>query len=167
MVHQVRAWWWQTTRVSLAENPSHDGEWVSLPEAASRLGLHRTAVNTMILDGRLRGERVGPYWRVRREVFEDFAAGYRRPPNVPVPKRDPDGLPPVAERALRWLARWGAASTGELREVMSDAPGNIRKATDILRRRHFAQRDRDGIWRLTHAGSAVAERRGYFDLSDA
>lgn len=121
----------------------------------------------MILDGRLRGERVGPYWRVRREIFENFASTYQRPPNVPVPSRDPDVLPPVAERALGWLARWGAASTAELGEVMSDAPGNIRKATDILRRRHFAERDRDGIWRLTDAGSAVAQRRGYLDLSDA
>lgn len=140
---------------------------MGLPEAARRLGVHRTAVNTMILDGRLRGERVGPYWRVSREVFEKFAASYRRPPNVPVPKKDPDGLPPVANRALQWLARWCAATTGELREVMADDPGNIRKATDILRRRDLAQRDRDGSWRLTAAGAALAARRGYLDLSDA
>ena len=153
--------------MSLAESQSQEGEWVGLPEAARRLGVHRTAVNTMILDGRLRGERLGPNWRVRREVFEEFAAGYRRPPNAPTPKRNPDGLPPVADRALRWLARWGAATTGELREVMTDDPGNIRKATDILRRRDLAKRERDGSWRLTDAGDALAARHGYLDLSDA
>lgn len=121
----------------------------------------------MILDGRLQGERVGPYWRVKRELFEDFAASYRRPPNVPVPKKDPDGLSPVADRALQWLARWCAATRGELREVMADDPGNIRKATDILRGRDLAQRDHDGSWRLTAAGEALAARRGYLDLSDA
>jgi excisionase family DNA binding protein len=140
---------------------------MSLPEAANRLGVHRTAVNAMILDGRLNGERSGPYWRVRRDVFEAFAASYSRPPNVPVPTRDADALPPVAERALEWLARWEAASTTELREVMPDAPGNIRKATDILRRRNLAERDATGTWRLTAEGAATAERRGLLDLSEA
>jgi excisionase family DNA binding protein len=140
---------------------------MSLPEAASRLGVHRTAVNAMILDGRLTGERSGPYWRVRRDVFEEFAANYSRPPNVPVRRRDADTLPPVAQRALGWLARWEAASTTELREVMSDAPGNIRKATDILRRRNLAERDAAGIWRLTDDGAAIAARRGLLDLSEA
>ena len=121
----------------------------------------------MILDGRLCGERVGPYWRVRRDVLEAFAAGYRRPPNVPVPRRDPDELPPVADRVLRWLARWGTAATRELHEVMTDDPGNIRKATDILRRRDLAHREHDGSWCLTDAGEALAARRGYLDLSDA
>lgn len=153
--------------MSFADGQLQDGEWVGLPEAARRLGVHRTAVNSMILDGRLQGERVGPYWRVSREVFEEFAANYRRPPNVPVPKRDPDDLPPVANRALEWLARWSAATTSELREVMADDPGNIRKATDILRGRSLAQRDQDGWWRLTAAGRAFALRRGYLDLSDA
>ncbi len=140
---------------------------MSLPEAANRLGVHRTAVNAMILDGRLSGERAGPYWRVRRAVLEEFAANYSRPPNVPVPNRDADTLPPVAERALGWLARWEAASTTELREVMSDAPGNIRKATDILRRRKLAERDVAGTWRLTDNGAALAIRRGFLDLSEA
>ncbi len=140
---------------------------MSLPEAANRLGVHRTAVNAMILDGRLNGERSGPYWRVRRDVFEEFASNYSRPPNVPVPKRDADTLPPVAERALGWLARWEAASTTELREVMSDAPGNIRKATDILRQRNLAERDAGGTWRLTDDGTATAVRRGLLDLSEA
>jgi excisionase family DNA binding protein len=153
--------------MSLADQTLPDGEWMSLPEAADRLGVNRTAVNAMILDGRLSGERAGPYWRVHREVFEEFAASYRRPPNVPVPRRDPEAMPPVAERALGWLARWEAASTTELREVMSDAPGNVRKATDILRRRNLAVRDAAGTWRLTDAGAALAMRRGYLDLSEA
>lgn len=139
---------------------------MSLPEAADRLGVNRTAVNAMILDGRLVGERAGPYWRVRRDVFEEFASTYRRPPNVPVPTRDPDALPPVAARAMRWLGRWDAASTSELREVMSDAPGNIRKATDILRRRGLAERDATGTWRLTDAGVAFAARCGLLDRSE-
>jgi len=79
---------------------------------------------------------------------------------VPVPRRDPNALPPVAERALSWLARWGSATTTELREVMTDAPGNIRKATDILRSRGLAQRNDDGVWSLTQNGVAVANRRG-------
>ena len=143
--------------MSFAEPLSADSEdWISLPEAARLLGVHRTAVNTMILDGRLDGERVGPYWRVRRDVFDAFAATYVRPPNVPVPTRDPKALPPVAERALALLIRWGSATTGELGEVMTDAPGNIRKATDILRSRGFAERDDAGHWSPTPEGEAAA-----------
>lgn len=138
-----------------------------LPEAGDRLGVNGTAVNAMILDGRLMGERLGPYWRARRDLFEEFASSYRPPPNVPFRSRDPDALPPVAERALGWLARWEAASTTELREVMSEAPGNIRKATDILRRRSHAERDVAGTWRLTDEGAALAARRGLLDRSDA
>lgn len=132
--------------------------WITLPEAARRLGVHRTAVNSMILDGRLEGERHGPYWRIRLATFERFAARYTRPPNVPVPNRDPNALPPVAERALLWLRRWDSATTSELAEVMSDAPGNIRKGTDILRSRQLARRDDHGNWALTAAGVDVASR---------
>lgn len=138
----------------------HHGEWIGLPEAARRLGVHRTAVNAMILDGRLHGERHGPYWKVRAEDFEAFAARYERPPNVPMPKRDPNALPPVAARALTWLSRWGTATTRELGEVMTDAPGNIRKATDILRARGLAVRSELGTWKLTAAGSTAASTIG-------
>jgi excisionase family DNA binding protein len=141
--------------MSFAEFSDPDREWLGLPEVARRLGVHRTAVNAMILDGRLDGEREGPYWRVRLDTFEQFAANYTRPPNVPVPQRDPDALPPVADRTLRWLARWGSATTRELGEVMTDAPGNIRKATDILRSRALAQRDEAGSWSLTDRGIAA------------
>jgi excisionase family DNA binding protein len=144
--------------VSLVENLIEEGEWVSLPQIAQALGVHRSAVNAMVLDGRLEGRRFGPYWRVRRDLFERFAAAYRRPPNVPVPQKDPQALPPVAERALRWLVRWGEASTSELGEVMRDAPGNVRKATDILRQRGLATRDASGTWRPTAAGIEAADR---------
>lgn len=146
--------------MSFAESFSNDDEWISLPEAGRRLGIHRTAVNTMILDGRLRGERHGPYWRVRLDEFEQFAAGYTRPPNVPVPDHDPNHLSPVAERVLAWLARWGSANTRELGEVMTDAPGNIRKGTDMLRARGLAARNHQGDWSLTDAGSFLADQRG-------
>lgn len=147
--------------MSLPLSASESGEWMTLVEVARALGVNRTAVNAMILDGRLAGTRVGPYWRVRRDIFEAFAAAYRRPPNVPIPNRPADALPPVAERALRWLARWEDASTSELAEVMTDAAGNIRKATDILRRRGLAERASSGVWRLTAAGAVVASQRGY------
>jgi excisionase family DNA binding protein len=142
---------------------AQDEEWISLPEAARRLGVHRTAVNTMILDGRLQGRRDGPYWKVRLDQFEAFAASYVRPPNVPVPVRDAYALPPVAERALGWLARWETASTTELGEVMTDAPGNVRKATDILRSRNLAERDEHGSWALTDRGRALATSRSIGD----
>lgn len=145
--------------MSFAEPLDDRHEWIGLPEAARRLGVHRTAVNTMILDGRLSGERRGPYWRVRVADFERFAASYTRPPNVPVPERDPNALPPVAARALDWLARWGTATTAELGEVMPDAAGNIRKATDILRSRGLAARDGSGTWALTDEGVAVTRQR--------
>lgn len=144
--------------MSLGQNCREGADWVSLPEVAQELGVHRTAVNAMVLDGRLEAQRVGPYWRVRRDIFERFAATYRRPPNVPVPQKDPDALPPVAERALRWIVRWDEAITNELREVMDDAPGNIRKATDILRRRGLAARTESGAWRPTPVGRAFAQR---------
>lgn len=152
--------------MSLGENLVEDGQWVSLPEVAQALGVHRSAVNTMVLDGRLEGWRFGPYWRVRRDVFERFASTYRRPANVPVPRKDPEALAPVAERALGWLMRWGEASTGELGEVMCDAPGNVRKATDILRRRGLATRDPSGTWRPTAAGNEAAARLELVDWSD-
>jgi excisionase family DNA binding protein len=139
------------------------GELLSLPEVAQRLGVHRTAVNAMVLDGRLAGERHGPYWRVRRDVCDAFVGHYRRPANVPVPQRHPDALPPVAERALGWLVRWGEGTTAELREVMTDAPGNVRKATDILSRRGWAVRDSARVWRPTEAGRLAARRLGMVD----
>jgi excisionase family DNA binding protein len=145
--------------MSFVGDLQHD-EWIGLPEAARRLGVHRTAVNAMILDGRLAGERHGPYWKVRTQDFEAFAARYERPPNVPVPKRDPNALPPVAQRALTWLSRWGTATTTELGEVMPDAPGNIRKATDILRARGLATRSDSGTWALTDSGSTMASHMG-------
>jgi excisionase family DNA binding protein len=145
--------------MSFAEPMEQRQGWISLPEAARRLGVHRTAVNTMILDGRLHGERQGPYWRVQLAEFERFASTYTRPPNVPVPARNPDALPPVAERALSWLARWESATTMELGEVMPDAPGNVRKATDILRRRGLASRDEAGVWTVTPEGHAAAQAR--------
>lgn len=136
-----------------------DEQWINLPEAARRLGVHRTAVNSMILDGRLQGRREGPNWKVRLDQFETFAASYVRPPNVPIPVRDSFALPPVAERALIWLLRWGAATTLELGEVMADAPGNVRKATDILRSKGLAQRDEQGVWSPTEAGRNLAATR--------
>jgi excisionase family DNA binding protein len=144
--------------MSVTEPWTGEGNWLSLPEVARRLGVHRTAVNTMILDGRLEGRREGPYWRVSRETFDAFAAEYRRPPNVPVPHHDPRAISPVAQRALGWLVRWGSATTRELGEVMADAPGNIRKGTDILRSRGLAMRDADGSWRPTEAGHAFGGR---------
>ncbi len=144
--------------MSVTDTFTTDAEWLSLPEVARRLGVHRTAANTMILDGRLEGHRDGPYWRVHRDTFKAFAAGYQRPPNVPVPRHDSNRLPPVAERALGWLVRWGTATTRELGDVMDDAPGNIRKATDILRRRGLAERDACGTWRLTEAGRITGAR---------
>jgi hypothetical protein len=144
--------------MSLVERLSEDRQWVSLPDIARELGVHRTAVNSMILDGRLKGERRGPYWRVRRDVFEAFASVYSRPPNVPAPRKDLDTVAPVAKRALGWLVRWDAATTTELREVMTDAPGNIRKATDILRHRGWAMRDESGIWHPTESGRDAAVR---------
>lgn len=154
----MRAWGGQTARVSLAQTFGEGTDWVSLPEVAEELGVHRTAVNAMVLDGRLEAQRVGPYWRVRRDIFERFAATYRRPPNVPIPQKDPSALPPVAERALWWIVRWDEATTNELREVMGDAPGNIRKATDILRRRGLAARNEARVWRPTSAGRDFARR---------
>ena len=152
--------------MSVVERSIEDRQWVSLPDVARKLGVNRSAVNAMVLDGRLEGRRFGPYWRVRRDVVESFASTYRRPPNVPIPKRDADALPPVAGRALRWLVRWGEASTRELGEVMPDAPGNVRKATDILRQRSLASRDASGTWRPTVAGREAAERLQLVDWSD-
>lgn len=122
-----------------------------LPEAGDRLGVNRTAVNAMILDGRLMGERLGRYWRARRDLFEELASSYRPPPNVPFRSRDPDALAPVAERALGWLARWEAASTTELREVMSDAP-----ATSAKRPTSFD----DAACRAGCCGHLATHRRG-------
>jgi excisionase family DNA binding protein len=139
---------------------SSRGSWLSAPEAGEALGVHRTAISTMIRTGRLPATRVGPHWRIPVRAFRDFQATYTRPPNVPVPVRDPEALPPIAERVLEWLYRWGTATTAELGEVLDDDPGNIRKGTTILARRGLATKDEDRVWELTVAGVEFACRRG-------
>ena len=146
--------------MALVEELSTRESWMSAAEAAQALGVHRTAINSMILAGRLPAKRVGPRWRVPAVAFEEFRASYTRPPNVPIPERDPDALPPVAERVLEWLYRWETATTAELAEVTDDHPGNLRKGTTILRARGLATKDGQRVWRLTPAGVAEARRRG-------
>lgn len=114
----------------------------------------------MIRAGKLPAKRVGPHWRIPVRAFREFQASYKRPPNVPIPVRDPDALPPVAERVFEWLYRWSAATTAELGEVLDDDPGNVRKGTVILSRRGLAAKDAERVWRLTGAGIALARQRG-------
>jgi len=139
---------------------SLDSGWLSAPEAGEALGVHRTAISSMIRSGRLPAKRVGPHWKIPVRAFEAFREAYVRPPNVPVPVRDPDAMPPVAERVLEWLYRWESATTAELGEVVDHHPGNIRKGTTILARRGLAAKDCSGVWRLTGVGLSVAQRRG-------
>jgi excisionase family DNA binding protein len=119
---------------------------VGLPEAAERLGVHRATVNDMVRSGRLPGHREGAHWRVNRRVFEEFAAGYVKPPNAPA--RRPRGLPTSAPAVLDLLAEFGSASPAELAPLLGLHEGNVRKHLRLLEHAELVRRRPDAEWEL-------------------
>jgi excisionase family DNA binding protein len=125
-------------------------EYVSLPEAASVLGVHRATVNEMVLHGRLEAIRDGAQWRIRRADLEGFAANYVRPPNAP-PRRG-EALPQTSTDLVRLLTDFHSASASELAPFLDVHEGNVRKHLRLMERAGLVRREPDGQWFLTPKG---------------
>ena len=124
---------------------------VSLPEVASRLGLHRATVNHMVLEGRLRGYRLGAHWFVRSSELEIFERTYERPKSSP--RRVSGGATEYwLNHIVRWLLLWDSATCNELDRVLDLQVGNIRKYLLICEQEGLATRDDAGYWSLTEIG---------------
>lgn len=57
-------------------------DYVTVTDAAERLGIHPESVRRLIRSGRLPAKKFSVSWLVERDVLEQFASGYdRRPGN--------------------------------------------------------------------------------------
>jgi excisionase family DNA binding protein len=119
-------------------------KYVSLPEAAAVLGVHRATVNDMVLSRRLRARMRRGRWYVDQTDLEAFAATYERPSNAP-PRR-PDNLSPGGKEVLELIREFGEATVSELNEIVQLHEGNIRKQLRILMARGLVERSDDGRW---------------------
>ena len=121
-------------------------EFVGLPEAAQRLGVHRATVNDMVIEGRLHATRDGAHWRIDRQELEEFAATYVKPRNAP-PTR-PRGLPASTELITELLVEFESASAAELAPLLELHEGNVRKHLRLLEVAGKVRRRSDGEWEL-------------------
>ncbi len=129
---------------------------VGLPEAATRLGVHRATVNDMVQAGRIPARRVGPHWFIQESDLRQFAQTYQRPRNAP--RRLPRA-PVVSPEILTFLAEWGEATVAELAAVVDMHEGNIRKHLCLAEAQGLAQRDEFSQWRATAEGRRRAVTR--------
>jgi excisionase family DNA binding protein len=128
-----------------------DSEFLTLPEVASRLGIHRATVNDMVLSRRLPARRRRGHWYVPIEAFEQFQATYRRPRNAPA-ARDERLISEGGWEILGCLVDWDDATTAELDRVVELHIGNIRKQLILLAASGLAERRSDGSWVPTAEG---------------
>jgi excisionase family DNA binding protein len=57
-------------------------DYVTVADAAERLGIHPESVRRLIRTGRLPAKKFSVSWLIERDVLEQFASGYdRRPGN--------------------------------------------------------------------------------------
>ena len=126
-------------------------EFLTLPEAARRLGVHRATVNDMVLSHRLPARRRRGHWYVAQSELEQFAAAYQRPTNAPQP-RDHRLISAGGWSILSCLVDWGDATTAELDRVVDLHIGNIRKQLNLLSAAHLAERTNDNSWVATDEG---------------
>ena len=88
---------------------------LSVPEAATRLGVHPGRVRQLVADGRLVGQKVGGRWLVDEAAVAARAA-HDVPPGRPLSSRAAWGLLSAADgRAAPWLAH------GEMRRARQRA----------------------------------------------
>ena len=120
---------------------------VGLPEVAEVLGVHRATVNDMVRCKRLRAERRGAHWMVKKSDLDEFASSYVRPPNAP--NRRSSALPPAAAAILAFISDFGAASAGELAPLLELHEGNVRKHLRLMEVAGLVMRQADGQWHLT------------------
>jgi excisionase family DNA binding protein len=143
-IHHSRACWRQDGGMTTIET---EAATVGLPEAADRLGVHRATVNDMVRSGRLPAHREGAHWRIDRQVFEQFAASYVKPPNAPA--RRARGIPTSAPALLALLGEFGSASAAELAPLLGLHEGNVRKHLRLLEHEGHVRRRPDGEWELS------------------
>ncbi len=137
-----------STHLESSEYVEADVELVGLPEAATRLGLHRATVNAMVHAGRLPATRYGAHWFVRRPDLESFAQSYVRPPNSPWAPAKPSEPSPIRQQIVTLLTEWDEATVEELARVIDVHIGNIRKHLRFLEADGLAIRSVKGEWRL-------------------
>ena len=128
---------------------------VGLTEVARHLRVSSKSVRLLVYQGRLPARRLGPLWYVDREVLEEFAKTYqpRRPKRPPRQTSNTDSR----EKVARLLAEWQSATADELAVGIGLHPGNVRKHLVILASAGVAERDDEGLWRLTAAGRRLQE----------
>ena len=128
---------------------------VGLTEVAQHLGVSSRSVRQLVHHGRLPARRVGPLWYVDRQVLEEFAKTYqpRRLKSAPRQTSNTDSR----EKVARLLAEWQSATADELAVGIGLHPGNVRKHLVILASAGVAERDDEGLWRLTAAGRRLQE----------
>jgi excisionase family DNA binding protein len=128
---------------------------VGLPEAARRLGVQRSTVSQLVRDRRLPARRLGQLFYVEREVLEEFAETYQ-PRRLKRTARQTSNTD-SREKVARLLAEWQSATADELAVGIGLHPGNVRKHLVILASAGVAERDDEGLWRLTAAGRRLQE----------
>lgn len=60
-----------------------DDEWLTMTQAAARLGMHRTAVHKAVNQGRLAAHRVGSTWLVKEGDVEEYERRPKHPGGRP------------------------------------------------------------------------------------
>jgi excisionase family DNA binding protein len=128
---------------------------VGLTEVARHLGVSSKSVRQLVHQGRLPARRLGPLWYVEHDVLEEFAKTYqpRRLKLTPRQTSNTDSRAKVASL----LAEWQSATADELAVGIGLHPGNVRKHLVILASAGVAERDDEGLWRLTAAGRRLQE----------
>ncbi len=112
-------------------------------------------MSQLVRDRRLPARRLGQLFYVEREVLEEFAKTYqpRRLKRTARQNSNTDSR----EKVARLLAEWQSATADELAVGIGLHPGNVRKHLVILASAGVAERDDEGLWRLTAAGRHLQE----------
>lgn len=61
-------------RIDDEVGPDSDGEWVSKPDAAALLGIHRETVMGLVAEGKLEGQKIARWWVISRASIERYLA---------------------------------------------------------------------------------------------
>ena len=61
--------------------------WLTVSEAVAKSGFHRTYINKLIHEGRLKSKRIGPIWTIATTSLETFMAQERKPGRPPGRRR--------------------------------------------------------------------------------
>lgn len=112
-------------------------ELLTADEVSTRLGIDRSTVYRMAMDGRLRAAKVGSQWRFPPEALEEVLAGHVTPAGAP----DPD-QPSVPLRVAREAVLASVAPLLGVMMVVTDMDGHLQ--TGVANPcRWFAEHDGD------------------------